>query len=532
MADSLAKYRKKIDRLSVELSKYDHLSVVEAAFHSLLGDVSGEHRGMLRLPWLQLFLLKRALIGDSGHRHMSKAKFSELANQLYRIQHIAADLNHPDFELALRPMLLQQVWYQQSDTHHIVNLLRQRCILIDGVGWYDNTFKKLAGLSLSSFYTVSMYLIMLMHQHKKSAFAVGLPLLIYRLCPVVSPSDICAYFRLVGIRSDELSTHFKLHALADTPVGEYFQDTPLRFKPVLINGQDLVVWDISLFKASISMLVPALLKKHVGGYKDHFGPAFEQYLGRLLRSSQLEMWSSEDVRDFYRNNSFSGLNADYIIFEEENVIVIESKAIEPSDIVKTTVDAALLRKNLSESFIKAIHQGVRTANLMASKPEYAGRKFYSLAVTHDDFGIFDGRWIADHVDSSLELAIQASYPGNVLLLERVFYCTISDLEDLVRGQVSGQLSISEHLEKASRDQRKRASSKWAFHQTLLNVFSKPCKHHDELNKQVEGYMSEMPDQINKCSRFWAKRVPRFVRLTSAITDHLVSSPFVPIKKIP
>jgi hypothetical protein len=348
--DSLASYRPG----SVVARTIEHLH--NSQVHNALG---------LGLPWTVLFMLKMAMQGSpDGRREMSPNEFGKIANSIYRIQHLACPLDDGDVQLKMRPMVLQQAWYQGSSIDDIKILTRQMLWYAKPGSIYSQKFEETYGFSLEQFYLLSFYMIIGVVSGEKRVVEINLFDMIAKIGPSISIPIIVKYLALISLRVHELRGFFIAHEVPGTlyQQSEYFQTTPLRKKPVLINDDQLLILNPKLFSRSISVLIPDLLKQmkswgpQAGGFKDYFGPEMEGHIADLLIYSKVEYFSEDALNKLCQQDSvIGGRMSDFLIPGTVNVI-LESKAIEPGDIVSSIFDAKILQSHLRGNFIKGIEQ--------------------------------------------------------------------------------------------------------------------------------------------------------------------------------
>lgn len=499
---SIEQYRQEIRLICHELERYDHFSVIGTAVTYLAADNSSRKAAVMRMPWIILLLLKLALLGKSGDKSMSREEFYKFSSRLYSIQHIASGLDGKKIELHLRPLCVQQLWYQRGDEAALLSIFRQSLLLAGGNPWYADEFYKASGVRLRNFYLITMHIMLSIKDHKLTVLDVNLFQLIHNICPKISLDELFRYLALVGVRACDLPEFFGSHRLDDIYPSEYYQDTPLKDRPILINGEQLLVFDSILFFAGMAEFVPRFLKK-ASGYKERFGSDFESYIGELMKFSKLPYWSEESIKLFYKRNGIQGKVVDFLVRDDKRAVLIESKAIEPSPIVKTATDSKLLKRLLEKSFIKAIWQGVHSAAELAKTPEFKGRKFSLLIVTHEDFGIFGGRWVADYIDVGLEQELMQAYPEMALSLDNIFYCTINDLEDLARGHAAGVVDFFDLIDSASTARKSGVERRMIFQQIISERLKGTAVRHESLMKEMDRYLADMRRVVNLNIEFWS-----------------------------
>lgn len=517
-------YAQKIDKLKIELSRYEHFSIIENLMAILISNKGDEIDILRRMPWLQLFFLKLALQGESGRRKINRGQLTALMNRLHSFQADAAQLDEGDIELKLRPMLMQQMWYQGGENHALLTMFRQRLLFQKANPWYGQKFKEATALALDNFYIITIFLMLRTQNHKATALEINLAELLHKLCPAVSPSQVASYFQLLGVRTCDLALFMRQHNLKDVYPSEYFQDTPMRFRPILINGDQFLIVDIQLFLTSITEFVPLFLKT-IPAHKDQFGKDFEHYLQTLLRTTGLKIWSEgQEISQFYSRHGIKGKIVDYLATSNDRVILFESKAVEPSPVVKTSASAEILERNLRPSFIKGIKQGIETAFHLASTEEFNNKKFSLLIVTHTDFGIYGGRWIADHVDKDLPKWVSDNFPSSPLDLDDIFYCTVADIEDLARGHSSSAFDICEILEQATTRDVEPPHRKMVFRQQLSKLTAKGAPFHEDLSEEMNSCIIEFSNIFSSNQIQWGSQVEKLLHLRDKFISRLNAIP--------
>lgn len=516
---SATKYQRNIAKLISELAGYDHVSVIEAAVNSLISKRADGVDTWRRLPWIQFFLLKLALLGESGAKKMGVAEFNRFANRLYSVQSDAAGLSASSVQLQLRPMILQQMWYQRDMETTTVALIRQRLFFIGKNEWYALEFEKRTGLKLNYFYAITIYILTVVRDHDYTAVNINLFELLHKLCPAIPYVQILNYFALVGVRTADLPGYVKMHKLDGVHQSEYFQDTPLKGKPILVNGEHMLVVDIHMFAGAVGDFVPDFLKR-IPYHKDYFGPDFQDYIDGLLGHAELSFWREQpQLEGFYKQHGLTGKIVDFLVEGPDRIVLVECKAIEPSPVVKTASNPLLLKKNLEESFIKGIKQGVHAAYGLGSTPRFAGKKFSLLIVTHEDFGIYGGRWVADFIEPELSSWMTESYPGVMLSLDDIFYCTVEDFENLTRGHLIGVCDFHAVVASASTAGIDPIRQRLVFNQHLSEQIAGSIGRHPPLAEEIHDCLGGLSSTYMKNRKYWGSNVAELI-LTR---NHLVAN---------
>lgn len=444
-------YHSEITKIRRELSAYRPDSFLKHVVEHLHWSQT-QNPPIIGMPWTCLFLLKLAMQESSGNgRDMAKAEFGILANKLHKIQHLACPIADGNIQLMLRPMILQQAWYQGEVVSDVKTMTRQIIWYSDEDSPYNKKFFETYGLSLRNFYLISLYLDITIADKAQGIIGINLYQLIFNLTPTISLKDIIRYFLVIAVRSQDLPAFFNEHWVRSEDKqhqqSEYFQTTPLRTKPVLLDGDNLFIYNTKLFSRGVSTLIPELLKKISNwNFKDHFGPAMEKYIGSLLAASSIEHLSEKDLKKCcQKNNIPRGKMADFLIQGSINII-LESKAIEPGDIVSSVFNPEILRSHLQKNFIKGIEQCQESIKRLRLTKEYAQAEFACVVVTHEDFWFASADDITKYVDPELEARVLNDHGCIPLPFTNILFITIDAVESIFEAVSKKQTDLGSFLQ--------------------------------------------------------------------------------------
>lgn len=500
-------YDKKIREIKSALGCYSRASVLRVAavyLHEsrVLADP------IARMPWLVMFLIKLSMLGGGcgGRDVMGMDKFYSLMNKLLDIQHLAADIYGGDLMLRVRPMVLQQSWYQGSTEVDVNRVFRQMHWFSGVDDFYCKRFEEISGISLYSFYTISLY-ILVCYLKEGGVARFNLFDIIFRLCPSIPVKHIEKYFVLVGVRVGDLPGFFGKYRIKGelNQRSEYFQPTPLRFRPVLLDGGDALVLNRSVFSGGVSSLVPDLLKERLKEkFKDRFGPDMESYVGNIISRAGLDFIDERGIKDVYSASGVGGKVSDYLIRGVDNIL-IECKAIEPGDIVKSSFDADLLCRMLSDSFIHAIEQGQETAHILSGIDGFSGARFRLVVVTHEDFWFSTGADVARLVDKELERRVLERFGDVAIPLDEVIYMPVVALEAILelhaRGDASFHDVVGQCINLMNSSGGERLTTTHVVSKILKGKF--PCAR--EVLDAGTKWVDEFPEMLRRNEEYWKLR---------------------------
>lgn len=519
------KYDAQIQKIRRELSFYKPDSVLQCVIDHLHWSQTLE-RPSSGMPWICLFLLKIALQEcGNGYRDMSKTEFSTFANKLFRIQHLACPIGLGDVFLMIRPMVLQQAWYQGQMFPDIKAMTRQMIWYSGEDTPFADKFLELYGLSLKEFYLISLYLDVCVADGAKGIVGINLYEMIFFLTPTISLKSIIQYFLLVAVRSQDLPGFFQGHKVNGDlhQQSEYFQTTPLRKKPVLLDGDNLFIYNSKLFSRSVGTLVPDLFKKVKGWkYKDFFGPTMEQYIGSLLESSGISFHTEEALNQCCRDNSvIRGKMSDFMALGDVNVI-FESKAIEPGDIVSSVFDPEVLKRMLADSFIKGIEQCQESVYRLRMTKEYANASFACIVVTHEDFWFASAEDVVRAIDPELEARVVAKYGSVPVPFESILFVTIDAVENVLQAVAEGEIRLGNFVVECAQALQTPDGKRFTMDHMIQDKLAGKVNGNPIITKKADEWMDFFQIEIDANKAAWQGLSVELIRQRMLVVEALHS----------
>lgn len=326
-------YSHRIGSIKEELSRYSHMSVLNCTLNHLAFKSENSIDEVRMMPWVVMFLLKVSMLGPDGDKEISRQNFHRLANDVFSLQSEAADLGDGGVELKLRAMVLGQMLYQQDTINGLRELFVQGSIFCRADNYYDDLFSSYFGLSLESYLKITMFMVIrLDKQAGNGVVKVPITELLLFLCPGISSQELLAYIRLASCEARHLPGFIESHDLGEVVTSEYFQETPFKYIPFILNGSGLVAFNYRFCITALCTLAPAMLKKNCPAFKDEFGKDMELRVGQFLMGIGFERLLVEtELKSYLRRNGYSsnGLKlVDYLVREGDKVTLVECKAIE------------------------------------------------------------------------------------------------------------------------------------------------------------------------------------------------------------
>lgn len=502
---SAEKFDEKIRGIRKRLKIYRPGSVLQKVLDHL--HYSGAHNSPgLGMPWIALFLLKLSMQESFGKkRDITASEFSLIANELYSAQSLAIPALRQNPHLVLRPMILQQAWYQGDAATDVKALTRQMLWYLKEGSPYKEQFFKSYGVSLEDFFLLSLYLLILVADKAEGVAEINLLEVCMNLSPTIPLGGIVGYLSQVSVREEDLPDFFKAHAVPGdkNQQSEFLQTTPLRRKPVLLKDQKLLIPNGKLFSKSIAVLVPDLLKKIKGwDFKGVFGRDMEAYIGSLLKRSGISYLSESGLNEVCRNSSVvSGKMADYMIVGTVNVI-LESKAIEPGDIVSAVFDENILRSHLKGSFIKAIEQCQESVYRLKLSKDYSCSGFSCVVATHEDFWFASAADVASFIDIGLEARMIKRFGELPIGFENIIFVTVDMVETVFEAHARGEVVVGDFFNECCQDLNTPEGRRFTMTHLIEDKLRDRLFGHRVLLEEADKWHKFFQDRIEKNRSYW------------------------------
>jgi hypothetical protein len=459
-----------------------------------------------------MFSIKLSMIeGAIGKREITKNHFRELINNIYKMQHLAVDLKNGDPIPILRPMIMQQAWYQRPSHWDWYTIFRQRLWFAEN-DYYDIEFSRITGLSIDSYITISLFVFLYACNDAKNGVAeLNILSLLHSLCPSIPAAHIRNYFILTGIRINDLPDFFKENELTDEPQGEYFQPATFRKRPLLIDGDRVYIFNSMVCTGGLATFIPTLLKERLAAdYKARFGVDLENYIAKLFIDAKIEVLNEKNIEEIYKKNGLKGKVCDFLYSNDTNII-FESKAIEPGEIVQSTSDQALLKRSLPASLIKSIKQGQRTAYNLKQTANYKNEKFVLVIITHEDFWFATGEDISKYVDPELAKETQDEFNETPIPFADVIFLTINTFESLLESHKNGESSLESSITKCIQAVNTPEGRRFTMAHVAQDVLDDKLMGHSFVADEADKWIAALPATMKKNSKFWGTDAQHLMR---------------------
>jgi uncharacterized protein (DUF1919 family) len=511
---SVDEYAKKVNQIKSTLSQYDQQTVLNFGLWYLDTQDKSQESIAKSMPFLTFLLIKWSMqIAENGLRKITRDEFLKISNNLYQLQAPATNLDSSgSLELKLRPMLMQQGAPQVHIADDMLSFARQR-IWFDqpAVGYYEQVFQRISGISIKTFFSISSYFSLNASTTEVSQIDLGI--LVVHLTPSETIEDIAAYLKFVGIRNDQLPDFMQRYVEADAPKYEYYAETPLILKPLLLLGNKIVIANRRLYLRSMAYYLSNSLKLEDGRkFKEHFGPTLESYVSSVLTDASVHFHSEAAIKVIYDQERKTGKIVDFII-EDRFRVFMDCKAIEPNDYTSTCTDPDLLAARLKESYTKAIWQGQECCFNLEQLPQFQKKPPFLLVVVHRDHYLSNGKRLDQYLGIGLEKEIKAKYGYVPIPLDHIYYVTVHDFERLISANQTQNGELSTILEDAVKKDAKPETAMFLFSMHLIGKQGVDDKKlHATMLKEFES----VHRNILSNARSWSEKIVPYLQARSKL----------------
>lgn len=258
--------------------------------------------------------------------------------------------------------------------------------------------------------------------------------------PSISTDDLACFINVFSFGVTDSPKFLSEFKRDEPPLWEYFESTPFGRRPLVLHEGRLFCVHPKILAGGFCNAVPEVLKKNYRRkFKERFGMLQELYVGQLLNGSYDTLISEKEIKKMYLDKNKKAV--DYLV-DQGDVILMESKAIEPTSIINTSSDPAILAKNLSQSFIGAIIQGQETCFELKRSGAFISNEFFLLIITNKEYYIPSASYVNQYIEPTLSGKILDEYGSIPIPLSNIFYITLSDLEKIKLMAIERDVKLS------------------------------------------------------------------------------------------
>jgi len=404
-----------------------------------------------RLPFLALIILEWTLQIEerSQAKNASYEDYLKFIDQLFKLPDKSnSRLIEKDLNLALRRILLPQIWNQRHTSQNLFMLARLYSFFSSSESFsaLSKQFKQENNITLEDFFSLSIWLISRTSEANNNI--IPYQRIIIELYPSFSLEVIKSFFSIVGSNINKLTEKLKINRDKSITIDHFYTDSPLFNSPLIYLENEILIPHSFMTSKAISEITLEIFKdKSRDKFREKFTKQFEKYIHKILELSSIDFISEQDIQKNFQKNNINGKVTDFLAREKSGSVFIDAKGIEPNVKVKSTDKANIIKDRLRSSFIHGVRQAYECAGKLEkidnnSIDTYNNR--YVLIVTHTEFYIPNGRVINESIDPNL-FSDLIRKNGNTIPLENVYFCCIEDFEGMIKSCDDSGSDLSEFL---------------------------------------------------------------------------------------
>jgi hypothetical protein len=387
----------------------------------------------------------------------------------------------------LKNMAFQQLWLQgrlsTADLGRQVLLFQK----LPRDSLFDRLFEQRVGISISTFLELSIALVCRFRVETKELYISES--YFRAVAQQYEPGTIAQFLKTFSLDKDSLPEFL---ATADKRIHDFefklWEQTPLIKKPLLKLGENFLCYSPTVLLMALKTFIYDTLKhENAEVFSPAFGSVFERYVGLGLDYIGQDYLREGELQKYYPKSSV----VDYLVLFPGVTVLVESKAIEMSPLARVSDDARIINRNLRDSVIKAIKQGLTVASQLIREPKIPGasisaEKLFLLVITFKDLYMGNGRDFIQALGAEQDIKEFIARQGqidNAIPYEHIYFLSVQEFEwfaYVARNQIVADILRQIVLADASPEK------KFQFSQRLEAMFK---------NIEVPKYITEPADEI-------------------------------------
>ncbi|MCR8923570.1 hypothetical protein NO559_12370 [Dasania sp. GY-MA-18] len=443
-------YSEKATKIRSNLSRYSKLHFFNEILAYLHAPEDGPYATASKMPWLSFLLIEWLFQVDevSSPRVPSRDNVIAVLNEMYALQSDAVCFEDAlSLDLALRKMMISQLWVQKNQIYHLFSLIRLYALLTgrDTSETFALDFESANGISIDDFFSLCLWLMIAMD---RSNGFIQYKDIVLKLTPGFDVDVIVRFLSVVGIRLDSMEGFLLSSKISSVEKESYFDSSVLFEKPLIFMADRVVTPHKNLLSKSISNYVLNSLKSlDHQRFKNKFTKRFEWYVGNLIEEFGVDFVREDDIKEVYRKHGVGGKVVDFLISEDGASVFVDAKGVEPSRNIHVSDNPRVIRDRLKTSFIKGIKQSFECSNILSKLDDQdttLNTDKYVLVVSHHDFYILNGRKLHENVDPNFFPNLNLTY-GEAIQKENVYFICVEDFEGILNLCSNINKSLSSFL---------------------------------------------------------------------------------------
>jgi len=534
-------FDKEARKIREQIKKYSAHSLINNLLDYLaqpsqaLGEVG-------KRPWVALLVLEWTfeLTKECGEKIATKRDVLTILNQLWKIQHIPANLddNRP-LEVVLRALIIPQLKIQKPEHYYRLAFVRTYVIIKKYTvsTKLESKFSEIFGLSLDEYVRIALFLMITMISDSSGLVRLSYSAIVGALMDQYNLRSITRTLHILGIDLATMTQTLKQDHDRYIRDNEYFQDSIFYRKPFLLLEEGLVSPHCSATSRGVAESLINHFIRLDDQLRTEFTKAFEHYLGELFTNHQLKFLSEVELLKFYKKQKVSDKVADFVIFEDTGIIAIDAKGVEPRSDTVTTTKKYNLTRRLRDHHLKGIEQAVITLkNLVLQNHSSLHPQLprYAIVVTHQDFFVGTGFHFKNYIDDLSWQRLEELSEG-IIDLGNIHFLSIGHIETLLKLRQQHPNCLIDFLAYASKCAADTSTMAFEVEQYIARYSTEVLGEDgfpacgDELLASFQALCEEVIDDIESTRKFWyhinpiERRVDVFYRNYLKLIDLMLST---------
>lgn len=253
------------------------------------------------------------------------------------------------------------------------------------------------------------------------------------------------------------------HTSLDNPEFEFNLLSPLSKKPLYRFGNSFVAYNKTLLNSFCEYGLYDLLKSNnSANFSSAFGIGFETYLTYSLNNLTINYFREYQIRKEFN----VGSSVDFLLKEENNVLLIEAKSSEMSELTPLNPEKKYLEQTFQNSLIKGYKQVFLTVNeLRKQNPvSFRNANFWGLIVTYKDFmfGAPEAIWLEFMQEKMREILPNEIFSNLPIDPLKIFVVSIYEFDTLCFYSKEKEVDLFDCLTIPFLNNEKRETKKFSF----------------------------------------------------------------------
>ncbi|MEE2651580.1 MAG: hypothetical protein VYE54_02545 [Pseudomonadota bacterium] len=229
---------------------------------------------------------------------------------------------------------------------------------------------------------------------------------------------------------------------------EFYEQSPLINSPFIsINGSYWIPHRKLFFRSMENFIYNSLSEDSLEDFNRLFTNKFEIHTERVIDSAGLEYIREQELV----KQKDTGKVVDFLIIDHKtkSKFWVEAKCVSASKKLMLNDGSMELLKATKANISKAIDQCCDIANWAHNRPyvntlAIKDYEEFAIIITYGELHILSGEMFSHLTQSKIESEVKARYE-HPLPMDRIFFASIGEFEQIIKAHIEGLASISETL---------------------------------------------------------------------------------------